>query len=253
MSLPCSWSINPLCSIWADLTSEEQARATTYATTVLWAATGRQYGLCTKRVRPCGRRTNGSSMWGYVEDGGGGWYPFLDAAGTWRNCSCGGGGCSCGPRCEVWLPGPVDQVLEVRQDGLVVAPASYQVDNRSWLVRIDGGCWPEHAELSTDTDRFEVLYVQGTPVPQVLEDAAGILACEFAKSFKQQDCRLPARLSSLTRQGVTMTALDRDSLTRNNFTGIPEVDQVVFALNPNGLSSRPRVFSPDMPRPRIRR
>ena len=253
MSAPCSWTLNPLCSIWADLTAKEQERATNYATTILWASTGRRFGLCPQRVRPCGRRTNGSSMWGYIQGEGGGWYPFLDAAGTWRNCSCGMGGCACGPRCEVWLPGPVERVLEVRQDGLVVDPTSYQVDNGRWLVRTDGGCWPEHADLSTNIDRFEVLYVRGTPVPQVLEDAAGILACEFAKAFKEQDCRLPARLSTLSRQGVQMTALDRDSLTRSNFTGIPEVDQVIFALNPHGLYSRPKVMSPDWQAPRIRR
>lgn len=253
MSVPCSWSITPLCTVWADLTAEEKERATNYATTVLWAATGRQYGLCPVRVRPCGRRTQGSSMWGYVEGDGGGWYPYLDGAGTWRNCSCGSSGCACGPRCEVWLPGPVNQVLEVIQDGVLVDPASYQVDNRRWLVRTDGGCWPEHAELSTNTDRFEVLYERGSPVPQILADVAGILACEFAKAFKEQDCRLPARLSSLTRQGVTVTALDTESLMRRNFTGIPEVDQVIFALNPHGLFSRPRVMSPDVQPPRIRR
>lgn len=254
MSLPCNWVLNPSCEVWSTLSGEEQTRATSYATLVLWAATGRQYGLCEVTVRPCGRRSEHSSLWGYVWDtAAAGWYPYLDGTGTWRNCSCGMGGCACGPRCEVWLPGPVQAVTEVIQDGLVVDPASYKVDDRHWLVRIDGGCWPEHADLSTDTDRFQVTYQRGTPVPVPLVGAAETLACEFAKSFKNQDCRLPARLSSLTRQGVTVTALDTDSLIRRNFTGIPEVDQVIFALNPHGLFSRPRVISPDMPAPRQRR
>jgi len=240
--------------VWAELSPEDQSRATNYATTVLWAATGRRYGLCELTVRPCGRRTDHSSLWGYVWDtAAAGWYPYLDATGTWRNCSCGLGGCACGPRCEVWLPGPVHEVKEVIQDGLVVDPSAYRVDDGRWLVRIDGGCWPEHADLSTDTDRFQVTYVRGTKPPAVLINAAEVLACEFAKSIRNQECRLPARMSSLTRQGVTMTALDTDSLTRRNFTGIPEVDQVIFALNPYGLFARPRVMTPDMPPPRIRR
>lgn len=252
MSVPCSWALEPICDTWADLSAQEQERATNYATLVLWAATGRRFGLCPIRVRPCGRRSDHSSLWGYVQGEAGGWYPYLDAAGTWRNCHC-SGGCTCRPECEVWLPGPVNQVLEVTVDGVLVDPSAYKVDNGRWLVRIDGGCWPEYADLSTDTDRFEVLYVRGEPVPQALLDAAGIVACEFAKSFQSQDCRLPARLSNLTRQGVTMSALDMDSLTRRGYVGIPEVDAVIHALNPHGLTHRPRVMSPDMQPPRIRR
>lgn len=252
MSVPCSWAINPLCSTWADLSAEEQERATNYATYILWARTGRRFGLCPQRVRPCGHRSNGSSLWGYIQDGTGGWHPYLDGTGTWRNeTSCVSGDCA--PRCEVWLPGPVHAVLEVYQDGIMVDPNSYVVDNRRWLVRTDGGCWPETVDLGTDTDRFEVLYVRGEEVPAILEDAAGILACEFAKSFKNQECRLPGRISSLSRQGVQVSMLDVDSLLRRGLTGIPEVDQVIFALNPHGLHSRPRVMSPDVQPPRIRR
>lgn len=251
VSVPCSWAINPLCETWTELSDAEQERATNYATYVLWAATGRRFGLCPQRVRPCGLQANGSSLWGYVQDGAT-WHPYLDSTGTWRNASsCIGGGCA--PRCEVWLPGPVNQVLEVIQDGILVDPDSYVVDDGRWLVRIDGGCWPAHVDLSTDDDRFEVLYVRGEEVPQILKDAAGILACEFAKSFKSQDCRLPARLSSLTRQGVSMSALDTDSLTRRGMTGIPEVDQVILALNPHSLPARSRVMSLDMLPPRHRR
>lgn len=254
MSGPCAWTISPTCEVWADLTPEEQARATNYATYILWSRTGRQFGLCELTVRPCGRQVRPGSMWGYVWDtAAGGWYPYLDAGGTWRNCSCGLSGCGCGPRCEVWLPGPVDSVTEVIQDGVVVDPAAYKVDDRRWLVRIDGECWPDYADLSTDTDRFQVTYLRGTPVPAVLTNAAEILACEFAKSMRNQECRLPGRMSSLTRQGVQVSFVDVDSVLRRGLTGVPEVDQVILAINPNGLPGRPRVMSPDIQAPRIRR
>lgn len=252
MSLPCSWTLTPLCADWDNHPQPTKDAATQYATLVLWAATGRQYGLCPITVRPCGRRTDGAALWGYIADGGT-WIPYLDSVGTWRNCSCGASACGCAPRCEVWLPGPVDSVTQVLQDGVVVNPTAYVVDDRRWLVRVDGGCWPEHVDLSTDTSRFEVTYVRGTAVPPALLNAAGTLACEFAKSLSNQECRLPARMSSLARQGVQVSMLDTDSLVRRNMTGIPEVDQVIFALNPHGLFSRPRVFTPDVQQPRIRR
>lgn len=253
MSLPCAWTLAPLCTDWTTYTPEVRDAASQYATLVLWAATGRQYGLCPLTVRPCGRRTDGAALWGWIPDGGGSWMPYLDATGTWRNCSCGAGACGCAPRCEVWLPGPVDSITEVLQDGLVVAPSSYRVDDRRWLVRTDGGCWPEYVDLSTDTNRFQVTYVRGTEPPPALLTAAGTLACEFAKAKTNQDCRLPGRLSSIARQGVQVSMVDTDSLMKRNFTGIPEVDQVIFALNPGGLFSRPKVISLDTPTPRIRR
>lgn len=247
--LPCSWALNPTCAGWVDYPAETKISAINYASLLLWSATGRRFGLCEITVRPCGRRTDNSSLWGYIQGDGGGFYPYLDNSGTWRNCAC-SGGCSCRPRCEVWLPGPVDSITSVTQDGVTVDPAAYRVDNRSWLVRTDGGCWPEYADLSTDTNRFEVTYQRGEPVPAVLIDAAETVACEFAKALTSQDCRLPARITSLTRQGVQMSALDTDSLTRRGFIGIPEVDQVIFAFNPFGLRSRPRVITPDLPYPR---
>ena len=34
-------------------------------------------------------------------------------------------------------------------------------------------------------------------------------------------------------------------------TGIPEVDDVIAAANPHGLTARPQVWSPDLPPPRV--
>lgn len=252
MAAPCNWTITVPCSDeWENYPLEVREAATEFATTVLWAATGRRFGLCEITVRPCGRRIEDSSLWGYWLDGQY-WVPYIDTTGTWRNCACGVSRCGCEPRCEVWLPGPVESVTEVIQDGIVVDPSAYVVDNGRWLVRIDGGCWPEYADLNTDTDRFQVTYQRGTPVPGPVAVAAGILADEWAKACTGQNCRLPQRISSIARQGVTVAMVDTDSLIRRNFTGITEVDQVIFAYNPHGLFARPRVFSPDMPAPRMR-
>ena len=250
MSAPCGWVVTPTFSTWAAYTAEVKTAALEHATLVLWAATGRRFGLCSVTVRPCGA-TNSSPLWGYVSDGAT-WVPYIDYAGTWRNApACEGGDCV--PDSQVWLPGPVESITSVIQNGVTVDPSAYKVDNGRWLVRIDGGSWPLAVDLSSDANRFEVTYLRGEPVPAALLNAAGTLACEFAKGLTDQECRLQARMTSLARQGVQVSFLDTESLTRRNFTGIPEVDRVIFALNPHGLFARPKVISLDMQPPRIRR
>lgn len=250
VSAPCPWPVDPLCSDWDDYSQEVKDAATNYATMVLWAATGRRFGLCPITVRPCGAHNNGT-LWGYVMEGST-WVPYIDHAGLWRNApACDRGDCA--PDSQVYLPGPVNSIVEVIQEGDVVDPTSYQVDNGRWLVRVDGGSWPLAVDLSTNNDRFEVTYVRGEPVPKALREAAGVLACEFAKARGGKECRLPGRMSSLTRSGVSVSMLDVESLTRRNLTGIPEVDQIIYAYNPHALFSRPKVMSPDMPAPRVRR
>lgn len=253
---PCLWTIDTTCvADWDTYSVAVQNAATAYATTVLWAATGRQFGLCEISVRPCGRYApNCPSLWGYWWDvGSSTWFPYIDDFGIWRNCSCGMDRCGCRPKCEVWLPGPVDSVLEVIQDGVVVPPASYRVDNGRWLVRTDGDCWPDYADLDVDsgTGFFEVTYLRGTPVPLALQVAAGTLAGEWAKGCSGGTCRLPSRVTTIARAGVTVSMVDVDSLLDRGLTGLTEVDQIITAYNPWGLKKRPRVWSNELTPPRI--
>lgn len=108
------------------------------AVSILHGLTGRQFGLCPVTVRPC-RRSCSDGHSGYWS--GAGWTPVLDG-GVWYNqpCGrCGPSGCSCSELCEVDLPGPVADVLQVRLDGLVLNPAEYRVDNARKLVRTTFG------------------------------------------------------------------------------------------------------------------
>lgn len=247
-SPPCNWLLDmDNCATWGDYEPEVQQAAQRAATTILWAATGRRYGLCETTVRPCGIGSPGcSDTVGWVAEGTDGWIPYAFSNGAYRSLSG-----SCAPLCQVWLPGRVDSIIEVMQDGIIVDPASYRVDDWSWLVRTDGGCWPKVVDLSTDDDVFQVSYMQGTPVPVALLDAAATVACEWAKGLVgDKSCRLPARITSITRQGVSMSALDTDSLSKRGFVGIQEVDMVIYALNPKGLDSAARVYTPDISYPR---
>ncbi len=253
---PCTWDIDVSCcsDTWNAATPADRTRAQQYATTVLWSLTGRQFGLCAMTVRPCTPMVDPLyQTYGVLWDSGGGWdfVPFI-WNGSWRNCGC-GGVCQCRPSSEVWLPGPVAGITEVRVNNLVIDPATYRVDEETFLVRQGGEVWPNSQNLdnpaSSTTDTFVVTYLRGKQVPPAGQVAAGILACEFLKSCTGEKCRLPARITSLTRQGVSMSAADQT--IADGYTGINEVDNWVFAVNPNRLKARPAVWSPDVPAHRV--
>lgn len=257
---PCNWDISTsCCSDWSTFSSQLQAQATDYATLVLWSATGRQFGECELTVRPCGRWCNEGSIpgfagwwWDY-----GTWTPYI-FQGTWYNCACGFGfGCrTCSPDCQVYLPGPVQTITEVKVDGSVVDPSTYRVDDQVWLVRTgkdvnnNPNCWPWRQDYNSPTtaaNTMQVSYTRGTPPPNALLAAAGTLACEYAKACAGQECRLPGRVINVARQGISVNMVDVDTLLKSGLTGIPEVDNVIRALNPNGLKGRTRFYSPDSP------
>lgn len=257
---PCSWNIqfNPCCECWDGLDPGSQQRALNYATTVLWAATGKQFGTCPQTVRPCGRYCGTNNMGLWWNDGLFGPYLPYILNGQWRNCWCGcgdgAGCCSCEPSQQVYLPGPVTGVTSVIQDGFLVDPSAYRVDDAKWLVRTDGGAWPECQNFNVDAglglfndNTLVVTYSRGEAPPAALLDAAATLACEFAKACANQACRLPGRLSTVARQGVQLTFQNIDFLIENQFTGIPEVDQIIRAYNPYGLARPMRIYSPDLP------
>ncbi len=50
-------------------TQQPSSGALNFATTVLWAATGKQFGDCPQTVRPCGRYCNGSALGYFWNDG----------------------------------------------------------------------------------------------------------------------------------------------------------------------------------------
>lgn len=186
---------------------------------------------------------------------GGSWVPFIDSGGAWRNCAC-MGACSCKASQEVWLPGPVASVTSVVIDGVTIDPSAYRVDNNSILVRQDGGEWPQCQDFDLSgtapdtTNTFFVTYSRGTPVPIAGQIAAGILACDFAKSCTT-GCKLPGNLSSLTRQGVEVSLADPTDELNDGLTGVPQVDQWIRSVNPNKLQYRSRVYSPDVNYPRV--
>jgi len=270
--LPCNFEVDTsCCEDWDTYPLALQTAAAEYGALSVWAATGRRFGACARTVRPCGKDCEGSYGWGngfYWADGV--WFPYI-LNGVWRNSWCGsGGGCNCcRPWNQVWLTPPVSGIIEVKfSDGTILDPATYRVDNWEWLVRqgpnlsvdpitaTDGGL-PHHNDYNhpvsgplAPTDQhyvWEVSYLWGLPVPSVLQRAAGELACEWAKNCTGAACRLPQRVTSIARQGVTVSLVDVDQLLMNGLTGLTTVDSIIQRFNPSRLASRMSVASPDLP------
>lgn len=255
---PCSdWPVQWTCDV-DTLNPAVTGLAVSMATETLWGLTGQRFGLCEVTLRPC-RRDCGSSS--FFDDFGppwaGGSYPQPALiGGQWFNLTCGSchGGCSCSSVAEVLLPAPVLRIVEVKIDGTPLVTGAYRVDNNRLLVRTDGGDWPRCNDLSsadTEADTWSVTAVYGEDLPDGAALAMGQLACEIAKAADGGDCKLPAGLQQLVRQGVTISYPDVGELFRQGRTGLYLVDMFVTTWNPNRLRTRSRVYSVD--RPSVRR
>lgn len=251
---PCGWTIpDPLCcDEWASLDPAIQSSARDYAAIILWAATARQFGLCEITVRPCGVKRCSDGMFDFFgwNWSGGSWIPYI-FNGTWFNCAC-PGICSCDPRCQIRLMGPVESITEVLLGGIAVDPTTYRVDDNHWLVRTNGECWPTCVDMDNDTGDsvLEVTYIRGSGVPPALLRAAATLACEWGKACTGADCRLSNRVTSIARQGVSIEMASPEAFMDDGMTGLWEVDSVISALNPFKRKQRARIWSPELNVPR---
>lgn len=232
-----------------------QSNAVMAATEILWALSGRQFGECPVTVRPCPDNCLDSiahTIWPLVDA----WpYPTL-MDGSWYNLGCGGscfGDCSCNTVFQFTLPGTVASIIEIRIDGSVVPTGSYRLDNGRYVVRTDGKMWPfcNNLSASSGPGTWTVTYMVGAEVPMLGQMAVGELACEFIKAGTSE-CRLPARVQNLSRQGVSMTLLDPQEFLTEGRVGLYVCDLFITSWNPAHLPSKPRVASPDTPRFRQR-
>lgn len=225
------------------------------ATEIMWRLSGKQFGGCPITVRPCRVACGGQQAYGYWS--GNQWLPFIEA-GVWYNSKCdrcGPSGCSCTELCEVDLPGPVAEVIQVKQDGVVIPPTGYRVDNATKLVRLGEDCWPTCQDLNqpdTEVGTMSVTYRRGSAVPQGGTWASGLLACQLMKACTEPgECVLPSNAQRIARQGVTVE-LTPILLKPGGFnTGIPEVDLWLQSVNPYKSTGRPQVYSIDRPGPRM--
>lgn len=112
----------------------------------------------------------------------------------------------------------------------------------------------DHGVLNFRTglmDDIEVTYRYGSVPPMAGRMAARTLAKQFALLWEGSDeCSLPDRVTSISRQGLTYTILDSQDFIADLRTGVYEVDLFLKTANPDRALRKARVFSPDRPRAR---
>lgn len=210
------------------------------ASTILYHMSGRRWpGVATDIIRPTAEADSRADGWMPYDSAD---MPTLNGYGLtwgmWGLCSCNRlDVCGCTALSAVRLPGyPVVSIIEVKIDGAILDPSRYTILDRAYLALTPqpGDArqgWPCCQRLDLDVDQagtWQVTYRWGSGPPVGGRMSAAMLGCELYKAFKPSagdECRLPKRVTTITRQGITMAVLDATlDIFRQGGTGIPEVD-----------------------------
>lgn len=214
---------------------DELDEALQIASDMLYALTRRRYkGICTDTVRPNAEWRE----WKLPR-----WWPVSGDA-WWGYCSCHRGRENgCVPVHELKLPGqpvnPNPAALTIMLDGNQLDPSSYRIDDHGYLVRTDGLGWPccQRMELDdTEEGTFSITYPFGRMPPVGGVRACKVLGCQLLLGWSDDEddnaaCMLPERVTTITRQGVTMALIDPLTLFDDGKTGVPFVDLWVSTVN----------------------
>lgn len=236
---------------------EQQHTFEAMATHLLWEWTGRRFGTDIVTIRPepadCVPPPTYQSQ-DYLRS----FLPFR-LGGALHDVVCG----ICGPYCThtsgtpaIRLPGNVHRVHQVTINGKVLPLGAYRLINHS-VLQLTGRTSPAGPDVplvfpavqdlsrpTTEEGTWEIRYAQGVPVPEGGQVAAGVLALELAKAAcMDRDCALPARLQSVTRQGVTVQVQDDFDEMQEGRTGIWLVDSWVASIRKPRQAAR--AYNPD--------
>lgn len=196
-----------------------------FASEVLYELSHRLFpGPCPVIARPCAARRRGNEPK---------WWPSPQRGGM-GSCSCNRANrCGCNSLDEIDLGPDVVSIERVLIDGEVVPSTEYALEGGRFLVgytQSDGSrrSWPCCQDLAlpaTAPGTFAVEFTRGRMPPRGGVLAAASLSCELiASATPDADCRLPKRVTTVTRQGVSIAILDPLTLFAEGRTGIAEVD-----------------------------
>lgn len=205
----------------------------------LFASTAYKYtGCCEITFAPCkttcsddGPAPIDSEIWDFpafpylkrIENG-------LPVLGNCWQCSCGCEECTCwgGDTLDVpWTP--IRDVVEIRIDGIVLDPSSYQVVESSKIVRTDGGHWPMLCE--NGTDGFTVTYNYGIDLPTGGKLVFAQYICEKVKECLGIECSISKIHRYQTKSEVKNSFVFTPSaefLYNNMLTGFAPLDSWIM-------------------------
>ncbi|MGN8801497.1 hypothetical protein ACTNCM_12835, partial [Candidatus Merdisoma sp. HCP28S3_H6] len=205
----CEWPVDMSCFPPIPEGNEDVARlAVDTATEILWALTGRQFGVCPAVYHPgveqCLRCE--PTLW----------------RGEWFNVDVSTAECM-----RIVLPGPVFEVTRVElSDG---SDGEFAVSGDAVVVR---GARPT-----------AIHYQRGIPAPPSAGFMVGRLAAErYLQCVDSGRCRLPKYATQVTRQGVSVHMADPAEVIGEGLTGLPEVDSWIRSVNPNALAEDSEVL-----------
>lgn len=270
------WTLDQSCMDIPDGTPPEVIeRWRLVAAELLFALTGNHFGpSCPVTVRPC-RRQCAEDYGQYFNQGqflgagfqfSGPFVPYMVGGRMYNASMCGcASQCHCGPElCEVYLPGPIYDIVSVDVDGEVVDPDTYGILDGRFLVRssatpddAEGGtCWPSCQDMSLPPGQpgtFTVTYRTGIPLSALGRAALSALTAHYIQGCSGCGCGVGTAAARnvvrQSRQGVDMEFADPQQVLADGRTGIEIVDQFIHAVNPSRLPRQMRVVSPDSPRP----
>lgn len=157
---------------------------------------------------------------------------------------------------------PVTSIVSVKIDGEVIPENEYQLQDFRTLTRMrvtdqtpptDRWGWPTCQTYDlpdTEEGTFSVTYMYGTPPPVDGVLAAKAFGRELGLYMIGSPNKLPDRVSTVTRQNVTMTVLDMEDYIAQGRTGIAPVDYFIKTINPGNQAKPSVVWSPDIGRAR---
>jgi hypothetical protein len=231
--------VTPEAQAAYDKAEAEQRAAAQLATDVLYALSGRQFGLYSHTVRPCRQALPNHHGLGPVTS-----YLLSWEGDRWISWPCGCvGACRLSGPNVVHLPGPVHDVTEVTVNGVVLSSLVWVLEGDR-LYRREAPWPPQDLNRPLgDTNTWGVTYQRGIVPPEGVAALTGLLAKEFLDALENEGrCRLPRTVTTASRNGVTYRAYDPAVIYANGKTGLPEVDMWLATVNPNHLMAAPSVI-----------
>ena len=234
------------------------------ASDILYALTGSKWaGVCTDVIRPTAETflatiPTGSTSGTYFNYTGPAWYGM---PGCQFGCVCSwdglaGWGKTRYQRLRYRPPKtPIVSVTEVRLDGAVLNPNRYRVDDGHYLVYLPQATdkrsvWPcrQDMEAAVSADNtWQITYTAGRTPPIGGKQSAMSLAFQLAVAATpalEGQCRLPRRISTITRQGLTLAVLDPFKIFLDGMTGLADVDLWIAAVNREKRTRGASAFRP---------
>lgn len=131
---------------------------------------------------------------------------------------------------------PVQEISEVRVDGEVLDASAWALWGDNILARTDGGtfpcCQPINRDPATDQGTMEISLTIGVAPDEIAQLSVQEIACEIVNAFDDpENCRLPNKVQSLTRQQLSVNFTDPTSALLDGFAGLPLTDLWLASLD----------------------